>query len=92
MNRLKKFLVNGSILTLTSLLLRAIGVSFNVYISNLVGAEAMGLFTLISTVYALALTLATSGVGLATTKLISEALASDDPGAHSVRSVMRSAI
>lgn len=92
MNRLKKFLLNGSILTLTSLLLRAIGVSFNVYISNLVGAEAMGLFTLISTVYSLALTLATSGVGLAATKLVSEALASETSGARSVRSVMRSAI
>ena len=93
MNRLKKFLLNGTILTLTSLLLRALGVSFNVYISNTVGAEAMGLFTLISTVYSLAVTLATSGISLATTKLVSEAMASDSSsGARSARTVMRSAI
>ena len=96
MKRLKKFLVNGSILTLSSLLLRVIGVSFNVYISNTVGAEAMGLFTLISTVYSFAVTLATSGISLATTKLVSEALASqtekDTILKKSVSGVMRSAI
>ena len=96
MTRLKKFLINGSILTLSSLLLRAIGVGFNVYISNTVGAEAMGLFTLISTVYSFGITLSTSGVGLATTKLVSEAIASqasnDLQSKRSVRSVMRAAI
>ncbi|MBO7250186.1 MAG: stage V sporulation protein B, partial [Clostridia bacterium] len=65
MNRFKKFLLNGAILTLTSVVMRMIGVSFNVYISDAVGAEAMGLFTLISTVYGFALTLATSGISLA---------------------------
>ena len=96
MKRLKKFLVNGSILTLSSLLLRTIGVSFNVYISNTVGAEAMGLFTLISTVYSFAVTFATSGISLATTKLVSEALASqsaqDTKEKKSVRAVMHAAI
>lgn len=96
MKRLKKFLINGSILTLSSLLLRTIGVSFNVYISNTVGAEAMGLFTLISTVYSFAVTFATSGISLATTKLVSEALASqsakDIKSKKSVRGVMGAAI
>ena len=96
MKRLKKFLVNGSILTLSSLILRGIGVSFNIYISNTVGAEAMGLFTLISTVYSFAVTLATSGISLATTKLVSEALAShsskEEKSKKSVCGVMRAAI
>ncbi len=93
MNRFKKFLLNGAILTLTSVLMRMIGVSFNVYISNTVGAEAMGLFTLISTVYGFALTLATSGISLATTKLVSEELArSEKDTSRSVRSVMRACI
>jgi uncharacterized membrane protein YfhO len=44
MNRFKKFLLNGAILTLTSVVMRMIGVSFNVYISNKIGAEAMVCF------------------------------------------------
>ena len=74
MNRFKKFILNGLILTAVSLIMRGVGVSFNVYISNTVGAEAMGLFTLISTVYGFAITLATSGINLAVTRLVSEAL------------------
>ena len=93
MNRFKKFLLNGAILTLTSVVMRMIGVSFNVYISNAVGAEAMGLFTLISTVYGFALTLATSGISLATTRLVSEELARKEGGSsRSVRGVMQSCI
>lgn len=61
-------------LTAVSLVMRAVGVSFNVYISNTVGAEAMGLFTLISTVYGFGITLATSGINLAATRLVSESL------------------
>ncbi len=74
MNRFKQFVLNGILLTAVSLAMRGIGVSFNVYVSNRVGAEAMGLFTLISTVYGFAVTLATSGVNLATTRLVSEAM------------------
>ena len=75
MNSKKQFFFNGFLLTAVSLLMRTVGVSFNVYISNRVGAEAMGLFSLISTVLGFALTLATSGIGFATTKLLSAALA-----------------
>ena len=74
MNRFKKFIFNGLLLTAVSLIMRTVSVSFNVYISNTVGAEAMGLFTLISTVYGFAITFATSGVNLASTRLVSEAL------------------
>ena len=74
MNRFKKFVLNGLMLTAVSLVMRAVGVCFNVYISNTVGAEAMGLFTLISTVYGFGITLATSGINLAATRLVSESL------------------
>ena len=70
----KRFLMNGLMLTFVSLLMRGVGVSFNAYISNKIGAQAMGLFTLISTVYGFAITLATSGINLATTRLVSESL------------------
>ncbi|MBO5415337.1 MAG: polysaccharide biosynthesis protein [Clostridia bacterium] len=74
MNKFKQFIFNGILLTAVSLAMRGVGVSFNVYISNKVGAEAMGLFTLISTVYGFAITLATSGINLAATRLVSEAM------------------
>ena len=75
MNALGKFLVNGSLMTVVAMLIRIISVIFNVYISNMIGAEGLGLFTLITTVYGFALTVATSGINLATTRLVSEALA-----------------
>ena len=75
MNALGRFLINGSLMTVVAMLIRIISVIFNVYISNIIGAEGLGLFTLITTVYGFALTVATSGINLATTRLVSEALA-----------------
>lgn len=72
MNRLGRFFINGMILTAVSLIMRTVSVSFNVYITNIIGAEGIGLFTLISTVYGFAITVATSGISLATTRLVSE--------------------
>ena len=100
MNRFKKFIFNGLLLTAVSLLMRGVGVSFNVYISNTVGAEAMGLFTLISTVYGFAITFATSGINLAATRLVSESLGEISSAGirikngktASVRAVMRKCI
>lgn len=78
MNRLKKFIINGLLVTAVSLFMRSVSVSFNVYISNKIGAVAMGVFTLISTVYGFAMTVATSGIGLAATRHIAEAVGEDD--------------
>ncbi len=75
MQKLRLFFFNGIILTITSLVMRSIGVSFNVYISNKIGTEAVGLFGLIMSVYMFSITLATSGINLAATKIVSEELA-----------------
>ena len=61
-------------MTAVTLVIRYVSVAFNVYLTGKIGAVAMGLFTLVSSVYGFALTLATSGISLATTKLVSEAL------------------
>lgn len=74
MNRFKQFVLNGILLTSVALIMRGVGVSFNVFVSNRIGAEAMGLFTLISTVYGFGMTVALSGVNLASTRLVSEAM------------------
>ncbi len=78
MRNIKRFILSALALCGVSLLMRAIGVSFGAYVSNRVGAEAMGLYSLLSGIYGFAVTFATSGIGLATTRLVSEALGKDD--------------
>lgn len=80
MTRLRRFFVNGIIMTATSLVMSSIGVWFSVYISNRIGSEAMGTYQLIMSVYSFATTLATSGISFATTRLVSEEMGSSHLG------------
>jgi len=52
--------------------MQTIGMSFNVYISNKIGTEAIGVYGLIMSVYMFAITLANSGIHLATLRIVSE--------------------
>lgn len=52
--------------------MRFIGFSFSIYISKKVGSEALGVFSLIMSVYMFFITLATSGINLAVTRIIVE--------------------
>lgn len=72
---MKKFLINGLVLTLTSLIMRSIAMVFNIYISNKIGAEAIGLFSLVMSIYLFFVTIATSGLNLACTYLVAEQFA-----------------
>jgi len=74
MKKIKQFIANGLLLTAVSLIMRSVAVSFQVYLSNKIGAAAMGLFTLISTVYGFSITVATSGIQFATTRMVAEAM------------------
>ena len=76
--RLLKFVYNGLVLTVAAIIMRTVSVSFNAYVTSRVGAEGIGLFTLTLSIYGFAVTFATSGVNLASTRLIAEALARDD--------------
>ncbi len=78
MRNLRKFLGNASLMALSALVMRSIAVSFSVYVSGKAGAEAMGLFSLIMSVFGFALTVATSGIGLAVTRTVSEAVGIGD--------------
>ena len=55
--------------------MKSIGMLFNLYISNKIGAEAVGVFSLVMSVYIFAITLATSGLSLACTCIVSEEFA-----------------
>lgn len=72
MNNAGRFLVNATIMTVTSLVISAVGVWFNLFISNRIGVAAMGIFQLILSVYTLAVTIATSGINLTATRLVAE--------------------
>ena len=69
------FFRNAAILTITSLLLRSIGILFRIYVSNRIGAEGMGLYQLIISVYVLAASFAGSGLTTAVTRLCADELA-----------------
>lgn len=70
-----KFILNGIILTFTSLILKSIGMSFSIYISNKIGSKATGTFELVMSVYMFFVTFALSGINLACTRIVSEELA-----------------
>ena len=74
--RAKKLFWNAMLLTVASLFMRTVGVTFQVVVSGRVGAEAMGLFSILSGVYGFALTLATSGIHLGVTRMTVEAMES----------------
>lgn len=73
-NRLKRYILNSLLLSCVAIFIRAVSVSFNVYVTSKVGAEGMGLLSLTQTVYGFAITLATSGINLAVVRLVSNAL------------------
>ena len=75
MKRLKTFVFNTIILSISSLVMNIIGMGFNVYISNKIGTEALGVYQLIISIYTFAITLATSGISIAVTHLVSKKLA-----------------
>ncbi len=74
MSKKKKFLINGLLLTLVGIVMRAVALFLGAYISGIIGAEGIGLQSLIGTVYSLAVTLATSGVGLSVTRLVAASI------------------
>lgn len=79
MKRFKIFIFNTSILIITSLIFRAIDIYFTAYIASKIGSENVGIYQLVMSVYLFGITLSTSGINLAVTRVISEELALDNP-------------
>lgn len=55
---------------IAGLIVRIIGFFYRIYLSNLIGAEGMGLFSLISPVYSLVITVLTAGMAVAVPRLV----------------------
>lgn len=93
----KLFIANAALLSAVNIIMRGIAVSFNAYVNRKIGAECMGLFTLVMSIYGFAVTLALSCVNLSAVRLTSEKSAAlEDAGAdraswkHGMRAVVRS--
>ncbi|MBQ3065292.1 MAG: polysaccharide biosynthesis protein [Clostridia bacterium] len=78
MTRFQRFLWNSALMTVTALGTRAVGVLFNVYLSAKLGTSGLGQFSLIMSVYGFAVTVAVSGIHLAITRTVSEAMGLQD--------------
>lgn len=89
MNRIRRYFVNAILLAVVSVIMRAVSVSFNVYVSEKLGASGMGLFSLIMSVYGFAVTFATSGINLAVVRLVAENM---DQTRGNVKKIMRACL
>lgn len=69
------FIKNAAILTASSFILRFAGIIFKVWLAAKIGAEGIGLYQLVFSVYMFTATFATSGICTAVTRMISEELA-----------------
>lgn len=87
LKRFKFFIFNTVFLIVTSLIFRGIDIYFTAYVSRKIGAELLGVYQLVMSVYLFGITLATSGINLAVTRIISEELAIDNNGG--IKKVMK---
>lgn len=80
-----RFVKNAAVLTATSLLLKAAGMCFRVYASARIGAAGMGLYQMLLSVYTLFAGFASSGLTVASTRMVAGRLAlGDHAGARRV--------
>ncbi len=79
--QMKEFLKNACMMAAAAVFMRTVSVSYQAYLSARVGAEGMGLFTLVMSIYSFAITFATSGIQLAVTRVVSECLGKGEEGA-----------
>lgn len=77
-SRTRNFFLNFLSLTATALIIRGVGVAFNIYVSNKAGAEAMGLYSLLGGIYAFSVTVGCAGINLGTTRVVSDAMGVGD--------------
>ena len=71
----RKFLIQGAVLTAVSLLLRVTNMGYRSFLSQEMGAAGMGLYQLIFSIFMLTVTLSTSGISLAVTRMVTVAIA-----------------
>lgn len=86
MTTAKKLLANTLLLTVAAFLMRTVSVSFNVFLTNKIGANGIGLFQLIMSVYSMAITFSVAGIRLGSMRLVADNIAI---GKYNDRQIMR---
>ena len=74
MKRKVRFWYNGALLTAVGLAIRGTQLLFGAYVARVLGADGVGINTLVMMIYAFALTFATSGISLTVTRLFASAI------------------
>ena len=87
MKNAKLLIINTAVLTLGSFIMRTISVSFNIYLTNKIGASGMGLFQLITAIYELTVTLASAGIKLGATRLITDVINRKETNTRNIMSL-----
>ncbi len=90
MTNRQRFFYNGILLTIVGLAIKSAGLIFSAFLGRTIGAEALGLYTLIGSLYSFAITFASSGVSLTVTRLVASAVGEGRGG--EVRSIVRAAV
>lgn len=65
-------------LTVVGLSMRSVGMLFGAFVTRAVGAEGIGVYTLMMTVYSFAVTFATAGISLSVTRLVAASVGDGD--------------
>lgn len=71
---LKKFAISTFILFVAGLIVRVMGFVYRIYLSNVIGAEGIGLYQLVTPVYSLIVLTLTSGVSISCSRRIAAAI------------------
>lgn len=74
MKRSKAMFYNLIIMTASTIFMRFVAISFNVYVTNKLGAYGVGVYALITSVGGFAVTFATSGINLASMRMTAAAI------------------
>ena len=68
----KSFVSSAIVLMIAGFIVKVLGFIYRIYLSNLIGAEGMGIFQLISPVYSLIILTLSSGISIAVSKMVAE--------------------
>ena len=79
-SRWRKLARDTALLTFSSLMMRCIGMAFQVWLVGRIGAGGIGLYQLVASVNMLSATFAISGIRFTTTRLVSEEIGADHSG------------
>ena len=75
LKRFKIFFLNSILIIVSSIILQIIRLVFNIYVSNKITPEALGVFQLIMVTYFFGITLASSGISISCMRVVSEEFA-----------------